>query len=157
MKISRLALVVRLTIGVFTTAVILASTTSPAFAQDQDLASVAPTEPAISAAEYARWFNDSVAELPNPSAPQPSAAVVAASAVGRTPATFSVTNSGVATYQVPIWVPPGTHGLQPDLALTYGHTSGNGLVGMGWGIAGLATINRCNKSLVTGSGFLSPI
>jgi RHS repeat-associated protein len=65
-------------------------------------------------------------------------------AVGRTPGTFAVSPAGAATYAIPIWAPPGPKGLQPNIALTYNSRQGNGYVGVGWGVAGLSSIYRCN-------------
>ncbi len=64
--------------------------------------------------------------------------------VGRTPGSFAVSNTGAATYTIPIWAPPGPNGLTPKIALTYSSQSGNGVVGVGWNIAGLSAITRCN-------------
>ncbi len=66
-------------------------------------------------------------------------------AVGRTPGTTDVSATGEASYSVPIFAPPGTHGMTPSLALVYGHRSGTTLVGAGWSIAGLSAISRCPK------------
>jgi len=41
---------------------------------------------------------------------------------------------GVLTDSVPIVVPPGRHGVEPHLQLTYSSSKGNGLLGMGWGL-----------------------
>src|SRR5262245_54467370 len=40
-------------------------------------------------------------------------------AAGRIPATFAVSNSGAATYTIPIEAPPGVGPVQVKLALTY--------------------------------------
>src|SRR5262249_33210483 len=46
--------------------------------------------------------------------------------------------------RVPIKIPAGTLGVQPNLALVYAPNAGNGLVGMGWSLAGLSEITRVN-------------
>lgn len=70
----------------------------------------------------------------------------AISAVGRTPGTANVSDTGEASYSVPIFRPPGTNGMTPQLALVYGHRNGATSVGAGWGITGLSAITRCPKS-----------
>ena len=44
---------------------------------------------------------------------------------------------------VPIQVPP-FHGIEPNLALTYNSSRGNGFVGVGWQLSGLSTIERAS-------------
>lgn len=43
-------------------------------------------------------------------------------------------SSGTGTYAIPISLPPGRNGVQPSLALSYGTSSGNGVVGFGWSL-----------------------
>lgn len=70
----------------------------------------------------------------------------AEAAVGRTVGTFVVSPSGAATYSIPIWAPSGPNGLQPQIALTYNSQWGAGYLGVGWSLAGLSSIYRCNQT-----------
>src|SRR5205807_6871874 len=65
---------------------------------------------------------------------------------GRTPGSFAVSNSGAATYTIPIWAPPGVRGLEPHIALVYDSHGAAGFIGVGWSLAGLSVITRCNKT-----------
>lgn len=38
--------------------------------------------------------------------------------------------------------------MEPALSLVYNSNSGNGLLGVGWSLAGLSTIHRCPRTLV---------
>ncbi|MEQ9430201.1 toxin TcdB middle/N-terminal domain-containing protein, partial [Thalassospira sp.] len=60
---------------------------------------------------------------------------------------FDVTASGEASYAIPVSVAPGIGNLIPEVELYYSSGSGNGLVGVGWGIGGLSAITRCSQSL----------
>jgi RHS repeat-associated protein len=42
--------------------------------------------------------------------------------------------SGAVTYNLPLMVVPGRHGVQPNVGLSYSSASGNGPVGMGWSL-----------------------
>ena len=92
------------------------------------------------------------------------ATVYSTGAAGRTKGSFAVSSMGAATYTIPIWAPPGPHGMTPHIALSYNSQGSNGYVGVGWGISGLSSIYRCNLTfaqdaapapvaLVTGDGY----
>ena len=66
-------------------------------------------------------------------------------AVGSTPGSGDV-SSGAASYSIPIAVPPGTAGVVPSLSVSYNSMSGNGIMGMGWGLSGMSSITRVGKN-----------
>jgi hypothetical protein len=66
--------------------------------------------------------------------------------VGALSGTPSV-EGGAATYRIPIDVPPGRVGMQPELSLTYSSRNGNGIAGVGWAVSGPSTIYRCPRTL----------
>lgn len=64
---------------------------------------------------------------------------------GYTPGAFDVSNTGGATYSIPIIVSPGTGQLEPKLAFIYGSQSPNGIMGPGWGVSGTSAITRTGQ------------
>jgi RHS repeat-associated protein len=70
------------------------------------------------------------------------------SAVGVTKGEFSVDKNGAATYSIPIWVSPGTAGMEPQLALNYSSQAGPGIAGFGWSLSGISQISRGPTSRV---------
>jgi RHS repeat-associated protein len=55
--------------------------------------------------------------------------------VGTLPTDVSVDNKGSANVSIPLQIPAGRAGLQPNLALTYNSQSGNGPLGIGWSVS----------------------
>jgi RHS repeat-associated protein len=59
---------------------------------------------------------------------------------------FAVNADGAATYVLPLNVPEGRAGMGPKLALQYNSQGGNGMIGVGWSLAGgFSQIARCRK------------
>ena len=59
------------------------------------------------------------------------------------PGQFNVGTSGAATYSIPIQVPPGTAGMQPSISLNYSSQGSNDIMGLGWSIGGLPSVQWC--------------
>lgn len=66
--------------------------------------------------------------------------------VGETSGSFAVTSQGQATYNIPIFVSPGTAGMQPNIGLSYISGIGSGVAGEGFNISGLSAITRTSKN-----------
>jgi hypothetical protein len=63
-------------------------------------------------------------------------AIATGTKAGYLPGTSAVTPTGELTYRIPLDVPPGRAGVEPDLALAYANRTGNGLLGVGWELDG---------------------
>jgi RHS repeat-associated protein len=72
------------------------------------------------------------------------------------PGSFAVSPTGEATYTIPLIVPPGRAGVEPSLAITYGSSAGEGLLGVGFGLRGLSAITRCASNLAQ-DGRIRPV
>ncbi len=77
-------------------------------------------------------------------------------AVGSVGGTFSAGSDGSANYSIPIDLPAGTAGMAPQIALGYSTTGGNGLLGLGFDIAGFQRITR-GASSYHKDGFVDPV
>ena len=58
---------------------------------------------------------------------------------------FDVTPNGAAIWSMPIWTPSGRLGIEPHLKLNYSSQAGSGLLGVGFSLSGLSSIDRCWK------------
>lgn len=65
---------------------------------------------------------------------------------GSSQTSYGVSASGTFQFSIPIVVPAGRNGMQPDLSLSYSG-GGSGPLGVGWGISGLSSVTRCGKSI----------
>lgn len=63
-------------------------------------------------------------------------------AVGNTAGSLQLSSDGDLLYNFPLWIPPGRNGVQPEISLSFRSRAPNGLVGVGWSIAGLSRISR---------------
>ena len=69
------------------------------------------------------------------------------SKVGTTEGAFRVTESGSASYSIPILTAPASGGVAPQISLNYDSKSGNGEVGVGWSIGGVSAISLCPQTM----------
>jgi hypothetical protein len=65
-----------------------------------------------------------------------------------TPLDYAVSEGGSATLSIPVQVPHGIAGMEPQLSLSYSSGSGSGVVGLGWTLTGPSTISRCPQDVV---------
>ena len=70
------------------------------------------------------------------------------SPVGTLGGKFAVDRNGAATYEIPIRVPPGTNGMQPELSLTYNSQLGISPIGFGWSLSSISSIQRCPRTKI---------
>jgi Salmonella virulence plasmid 65kDa B protein len=60
---------------------------------------------------------------------------------------FAVSDGGAATISVPIQIPRGVAGMEPQLSMVYSSSGSNGPMGLGWSLAGPSAITRCGKTI----------
>ncbi len=71
----------------------------------------------------------------------------ATAAAGNIQGSFAVSSNGEATYSMPLLVPPGRMGMQPTLSISYASSAGDGILGMGFSLAGLSVVSRCPQNM----------
>ncbi|MCG6039554.1 hypothetical protein MER72_19635, partial [Acinetobacter baumannii] len=57
----------------------------------------------------------------------------------------NVDSNGVVEHSIPINIPPSLNSFIPQVAISYSGQSGDGILGVGWGVSGLSSITRCNE------------
>ena len=55
-------------------------------------------------------------------------------------------SGGQASYQIPIDLPPGRAGIQPNVAVSYSSQGGNGVIGRGFSLNAGSSISRCGST-----------
>ncbi|MBN1649487.1 MAG: VCBS repeat-containing protein [Spirochaetales bacterium] len=58
---------------------------------------------------------------------------------------YDVDNSGGFSWSLPIDIPAGTNGMQPQLSVSYNSLARNGMIGKGFSLNGLGTIERDDR------------
>ncbi|KZN70333.1 SpvB/TcaC N-terminal domain-containing protein [Pseudoalteromonas luteoviolacea] len=59
---------------------------------------------------------------------------------------FRVTESGTASYNIPISVPAGITGVKPSVSLSYNSLAPDGTVALGWNLNAVSSISRCRQT-----------
>ena len=67
--------------------------------------------------------------------------------VGTISGQFDVSPMGAATYTIPLEVPKGLSGMEPQISITYNSQMGNGIVGYGCSISGISSITRNSRDI----------
>ena len=71
---------------------------------------------------------------------------VGADIVGSTEGELRV-EQGTMYYSIPLALPKGVAGMEPELSLNYSSMGGNGPLGLGWSLGGVSQITRCPKTV----------
>ena len=67
--------------------------------------------------------------------------------IGSTGGEFRVSESGAATYNIPIVLPVGVSGVTPEVSLSYSSQGQNGIAGQGWSLSASSSVMRCRQTL----------
>ncbi|NUB45500.1 hypothetical protein GEU84_013965 [Fertoebacter nigrum] len=68
-------------------------------------------------------------------------------ASGTNKESFVISGSGNAVLTLPVQVPPGIRGHEPDLSVKYSSTAGNGLLGVGFALTGFSKVGRVAQTI----------
>ena len=82
---------------------------------------------------------------PPPTSPAANPQILASQLFGTLGGALNVTDDGAAAFTLPLRAPPGRAGVMPQLSLVYSSRGENGLLGVGWSLAGLSAIVRCGS------------
>lgn len=82
--------------------------------------------------------------------------VIGESGISETSGVLATSPTGASTYTVPIKLPPGINGIQPQIAISYNSQAGNGTAGYGWNISGISSISRI-PSTKYHDGIIDPV
>jgi RHS repeat-associated protein len=106
----------------------------------------APPTGALSQDEQHDPTHDDHLPWPGPGDRFPENTVVAPRAPISLPGGGGVTDTGAASYTLPLQIPDGPNGAQPRLSLEYTGTPVNGPLGVGMTLGGLSVIVPCSKT-----------
>jgi RHS repeat-associated protein len=105
------------------------------------------------------YVTDAVGATITASAENPTSVTgtVEPTSAGRTAGQFSIAPTGGATYNIPVWTPPGARDIEPHLALHYTSGGPDGVMGPGWALSGISAIARCGKTWASTGGTASTV
>ncbi len=76
----------------------------------------------------------------------PEDSVVTSQSAGTLPGRLDVSPDGRPQYGIPLRVPAGRRGLQPDIGIRFGRNGRNGELGVGWGLTGMSSVMPCHRT-----------
>jgi RHS repeat-associated protein len=76
--------------------------------------------------------------------------------VGSIPGSLDINSSGNASYSIPLALPPGTSGIQPNLGISYYSQGGEGFLGRHLGLTGFSVISRTQQDIYN-DGITKPL
>lgn len=74
--------------------------------------------------------------------------------VGTLPGAINVNSLGAATYVISVFTSPGSAGMQPSISIIYNSQIKDGILGIGWSLAGLSEIRRVPQNFYNDNNVL---